>query len=456
LKSSRASATSVRGVGANAALIGLAMIASCLGQSGCTGDTPRVERVILISIDTLRPDFLDCYEPVMGNSPNVDRLAREGIVFTDVLSQAPSTTISHKSMLYSVYPEVHKTARDRVPEEHVESPVETLRRAGYTTAAFVGGGGLAPELGFPKGFEAYEVLPKLRTGRQLEALRVESLRWLGEHRDETFFLFLHMYQPHCPYSPPPEYVERYAGWYAGDIDPSDKCGDYYNSREMSDDDYRYVRALYTGEVAYVDDFLGSLFAELKRLGLYDRVMIVITSDHGDSLGERGYVGHNLLFNVQLRVPLVVRVPGLAPRRIDAPLESIDIMPTIYAAVGLSPALPFQGNNLLPLMEGRRDVDEDRLRFANQWDRVSVRRGPWHVVFGGPEEGTVLYDVSRDPEELNNLAPRNPRVVADLRSSYRDLMASSRNLSDHFVLAEDSRPVLEKDTLERLKSLGYIR
>ncbi|MCP4378068.1 MAG: sulfatase-like hydrolase/transferase, partial [bacterium] len=177
--------------------------------------------MILISVDTLRPDFLGCYDPDLDTSPNIDRLAAESAVFTDVLAHAPSTTISHKSIPYSVYPAVHKTTFDRIPDELVPSPIEALRNAGFTTAAIVGGGGLAPELGFPKGFGSYKVLPRLKTGEQLETLRVESRRWLKEHREDDFFLFLHMYQPHCPYSPPEKYAKRYAGWYRGDVDPTD-------------------------------------------------------------------------------------------------------------------------------------------------------------------------------------------------------------------------------------------
>ncbi len=424
--------------------------------SGCSGEAPRVKRVILISVDTLRPDFLGCYDPDLDTSPNIDRLAAESAVFTDVLAHAPSTTISHKSILYSVYPAVHKTRRDRIPEELVPSPIEALRNAGFTTAAIVGGGGLAPEVGFPKGFDSYKVLPRLKTGKQLETLRVESRRWLKEHQEDDFFLFLHMYQPHCPYSPPEKYAKRYAGWYRGDVDPTDNCGSYYNSREMSIDDYRYVRDLVKGEVAYVDQYIGDLIAELKQLGIYNETMIVLVSDHGDSLGERGYVGHNLLFHVQLRVPLIVRLPGVAPGRFDMPLELVDVMPTIFSALGQQPPYGFQGHNLIGLMEGTVEPLHDRLRVANQWDKISLHRGPWHLVFGESGGEIVLYDFKEDPEEYNNLASQRPRVVEALRGDYNRLISDSRDLAARFVLKGTDKPKLEQETIERLKALGYTR
>jgi arylsulfatase A-like enzyme len=412
--------------------------------------------VILISIDTLRPDFLGCYDPELDTSPNIDRLAAESVVFTDVLSHAPSTTISHKSILYSLYPAVHKTRRDRAPEERLPSPIEALREAGFTTGAIVGGGGLAPEIGFPKGFDSYEVLPRLSTGEQLETLRTEARRWLRQHHKDDFFLFLHTYQPHCPYSPPERYASRYAGWYRGDVDPTGKCGSYYNSREMSADDYRYVRDLVKGEVAYVDGFIGDLLAELKRLGIDDDTMVILTSDHGDSLGERGYVGHNLLFNVQLRVPLIVRLPGLRPGRYDAPLELVDVMPTIFRALGQPPPYEFQGYDLLGLVEGRVEPTRDRLRVANQGDRTSLHRGSWHLIFAESGDDIALYDITLDPEEYDDLASRHPEVVAALLRDYHGLMRESGDLSAHFVLPGSDGLRLKQETITRLKALGYIR
>jgi arylsulfatase A-like enzyme len=286
---------------------------------------PPVDKVLLISIDTLRADFLGVYNPKLDTSPHLDRFASDATVFTDVLSQASSTARSHKSLFYSLYPSVHKTSKSSVPEEKLVSPLEALQSAGFTTAGIVGGGQLKAEFGFSKGFDDYIELPPITEGNQLPALEEESFTWLAEHREDRFFLFLHTYEPHCPYRAPEEYVSKRAEWYEGRVDPGECGARYYNKLQMGSEDFRFVRDLYAAEVEYVDAFLGRLFDELKRLGLYDDMMIIFTSDHGESLGERRYVGHNRLYDVQLRIPLIVKLPDTAPSRIGAPVESIDVM-----------------------------------------------------------------------------------------------------------------------------------
>ena len=429
--------------------------------SGCANTDPEptvapVDKVLLISIDTLRPDFLSSYNPELDTSPNIDRFASEGTIFTDVLAHASSTARSHKSILYSLYPSVHKTSKSTIPEEKLVSPLETLQQAGFTTTGIVGGGQLKAEFGFSKGFDEYIELPSITRANQIEAFEKESFRWLGEHRDDKFFLFLHTYEPHCPYSPPEEYAAKRAGWYEGEVDPG-KCGArYYNKVSMEDEDYRFVRDLYAAEVEYVDSALGRLFDELKRLGLYDEMMIIFTSDHGESLGERRYVGHNRPYNVQLRVPLIIKLPGVAPSRVDAPLESIDVMPTVFAAVGLEPPYGFQGVNLIPLMKGEGQIDVERIRIATHPNLVSVHRGPWHLIYSPNAKRVELYNLSVDPDELSNVAEANRHIARELRDYYDEMNRHSRELAANFTLRDGGAPILDDQTREELRALGYIQ
>ena len=429
--------------------------------SGCANSIPEptvapVDRVLLISIDTLRPDFLSSYNPELDTSPNIDGFAEEGTIFTDVLAHASSTARSHKSILYSLYPSVHKTSKTTVPEEKLVSPLETLQQAGFTTTGIVGGGQLKAEFGFSKGFDEYIELPSITRANQIEAFEKESFRWLGEHRDDKFFLFLHTYEPHCPYSPPEEFAAKRAGWYEGKVDPG-KCGArYYNKVLMGDEDYRFVRDLYAAEVEYVDSALGRLFDELKRLGLYNEMMIIFTSDHGESLGERSYVGHNRPYNVQLRVPLIIKLPGVAPSRVDAPLESIDVMPTVFAAVGLEPPYGFQGVNLIPLMKGEGQVDVERIRIATHPNLVSVHRGPWHLIYSPNAKRVELYNLSVDPDELSNVAEANRHIARELRDYYDEMNRHSRELAANFTLRDGGALILDDKAREELRALGYIQ
>lgn len=445
-----------------AALVLAALVlATALALVGCEApepsvSVPPVDRVILISIDTLRADFLGPYSPELETTPHLDRFAADSVVFTDVLAHAASTATSHKSILYSLYPSIHKASKDTVPIEHVVSPMDALKAAGFTTGAIVGGGQLREEFGFSQGFEDYIVLPPLTRGHQLEAFEEESFQWLADHKDDKFFLFLHNYEPHCPYDAPEEFTKKRAGWYKGDVDPG-KCGArYYNKLQMGKVDFQFVRDLYAAEVEYLDRTLGHLFDELKRLGLYDSSLIVFTADHGESLGERRYVGHNRLYNVQLQIPLIVKLPDVAPARVPAPVESIDIMPTIYAATGAEPPFAFQGKSLLPLMLGVSEGDPNRARFGTHPNLVSVHRNQWHLLYNPTGQRAELYDFRADPEELDNLVEDNEDIARELRAAFDQMELEGAELADKFELQDGGNPVLDENAREELRALGYIQ
>ncbi len=449
---------SATGIDPRSSVLLLSLLA-LVAAGGCSpaGSEGGVERVILISIDTLRPDFLTPYKPDLDTSPEIARLASEGSLFLDVLAQAPSTARSHKSILYSLYPAIHKTRPRRVPQERIESPLEMLQQAGYLTAALVGGGQLHPLYGFAKGFDSYEVIREQVDAETLSALEKAVLGWLAEHRHDRFFLFLHTYQVHAPYAPPAEYWSRYAGWYRGDLDPSDmrRARDFKRA-DLEEEEVRFLRDLYAGEVAYVDAFLGRLFRALRELDIYETTMIVFLSDHGESLGERARFGHNQLYDVQLRIPLIIRVPGLPPSRIGEPVEAIDVMPTIFAALQLSPPFEFQGGSLLPLMRGTSEAWGKEYRIAQHGQRVAVQRGTWklkHRLDG--IRADRLYNLATDPNEEENLAASFPDIVDDLRSHFEQTTAAAAELASLFTTEEATDPSQDEEVRRQLKALGYL-
>ena len=416
----------------------------------------------MISIDTLRADFLGTYNPEMKTSPNIDRFAEENIVFDFATSQGPSTAISHKSILYSVYPGIHKTTKETVPTETGRSPLEILQSKGYRTAAFVGGGQLGRKFGFAKGFDSYwEAAGKGKRNKErfnLELIEKSTTEWLNNNHKENFFLFVHTYEVHCPYNPPAPYAKKFAGWYEGPIDPTGKCGDtYYNQENLTPDDIQYLRDLYAGSVNFVDEFIGRLFANLKKLGIYDETMVVLLADHGESLGERGYIGHNFLYEVQLRIPMIFHIPGYEAERIDDPVIGVDVMPTIFEVLGLGRLFPFQGRNLLPVIQGNSQIEEDRVLIAEQNTRMRVRKGNWTCIFsrtGDPKD--ELYDLSDDPEQQKDLAEENPEKVKELKQLYGRMLDSSKELSARFILGNQSKPQLDEATKEQLEALGYVQ
>ncbi|MCI0604322.1 sulfatase-like hydrolase/transferase [bacterium] len=432
--------------------------------AGCNGEPhagKKIDKVILISIDALRADFLGCYNPAMKASPNIDSFAKQNIVFDSATSQGPSTAISHKSILYSLYPAIHKTTKETVPTETNRSPLEILQSKGFKTAAFVGGGQLGEKFGFSKGFDSYWEAPKSkkknRDESKLQFIEHGARDWLSQNYKEKFFLFVHTYEVHCPYSPPKQYAEKFASWYQGPVDPSNKCGDnYYNKITLTEEDTRYIRDLYSGSVNFVDDFLGRLFSHLKDLGIYDETMIILLSDHGESLGERRYVGHNLLYEVQLRIPFILQMPGLDSKRIAEPVMGVDVMPTVFEVLGLGRAFPFQGRNLLPVIQGAGRIENERVLIAEQNAATRVRKGDWSCIFS--LSGAVkdeLYNVADDPEQVKNLAEQNPEKVKELKQFYAKMLSSSKDISAKFVLDASSRPELDEATKEQLEALGYV-
>ncbi len=435
-----------------AALAGTALFAALL--AGCGGGAPEIERVILISIDTLRPDFLGCYEPA-HSTPNIDALAAEGALFTDALAQGPSTAISHKAIFASLYRAVHRIGIRSVPQEEPVSPLEVMQQAGFGTAAFVGGGQLHPKYGFDKGFDEY-TLALDDDPQPLETLRARARGWLEKHGGEPFFLFLHTYQVHAPYNPPERYRQRFAGWYEGDLDPSVKgwrlrfLGE---DGELGEAEVRLIRDLYAALVAYVDEFMGWLAEDLRELGLDDETAIVFLSDHGQSLGEQGFWGHNHLREIQLRIPLILKIPGMAPSRVDAPVEAIDVMPTLFPLLGLEPPYPFQGVNLLPFLRGEAPWPAERLRIAETGHNASVRNREWKIIFD-PRKRALgrLVRLRGLEEERRNAA--GSEVAHELRRHYQKMVSDTVDLRNSF--RGHSNPTRDAAVRKQLKALGYIQ
>jgi arylsulfatase A-like enzyme len=434
-----------------------------LAATGCSDPTAArgkgIERVILVSIDTLRADAIGAYDGLVSTTPEIDALCARSQVFTDALSQAPSTAISHKSILYSVYPSIHKTTSKVRPTEPSDSPLQWLQQEGFTTAAFVGGGQLSPEFGFERGFDTYYSVnkdkPKGDSRRDVEILEGEVDAWLEQNRDKRFLLFFHNYEVHSPYVPPEPYRSKHAGWYEGDIDPTGKNGaKYYNHRVMSEEDFEFVRDLYAAEVEYVDGFIGRLMRKLESLGIADHTAVILFSDHGESLGERGYVGHNRLHNIQLRVPLILRVPGMEARRVAEPVEALDIMPTVFSLLGVKPRYAFQGRDLLETAQ--RGAPQRRLRIAEQEGRVCVQDGEWKLVFTPGNGDDELYRLGGNLDEGDEVSrEENAEVAERLREAFLDMLRESEDLSSRFLLDDLDGPMLSPTTESHLRELGYI-
>ncbi|MGI9590433.1 MAG: sulfatase [Myxococcota bacterium] len=405
--------------------------------------------LLLVSIDTLRADRLGCYGYARPTSPNLDALAARSIVFRDVLAQSPTTAPSHRTIFSGRYVFEHRNDLSSVPVM-----AELLAREGYRTAGFIDGGQLRPQFGLQRGFETWfdarRGVRGLTGPGGLEVLNPELIAWLERHRAGPFFAFLQTYDVHCPYAPPEPYASLFTDGLETQLEDPGRCGKHLRDEpdlELGPADLAYIGALYDGGVRYVDAKLAQVIEALARLGLDRNTVLIVTSDHGESLGERAWLGHNHVYDVQLKVPLIVYVPGGPQAVVDAPAQSLDLLPTVLALLGIEgPALP--GLDLLALAFASSDPPP-RVRLAESTSlrRRSVRIDDrWSLVL---DEGAAveLYDLAADPAEESNLIGSQPQVA-------RSLLAASRQLGSGSGALPEFPDDLDDEMREQLRALGY--
>jgi arylsulfatase A-like enzyme/predicted Zn-dependent protease len=423
--------------------MGAAVLALLLPACGRTGDAGRPREagklnVVLISIDTLRADRLGCYGFAGVRTPAIDDLARRGVRFERCVAQTPLTLPSHTTLLTGMSP-IRHGVRDNggffaAPE--LRTLAEVFKDDGYRTGAVVGAYVLDSKWGLDQGFDSY--FDRFDTDRrqgfsvadvQRRAGEVidEAVRWLGEKRDGPFFLFLHLYDPHTPYDPPPPFREEYQG------------------------------KPYLGEIAYADAEVGRLMRFLANEGLEATTAVVLCSDHGESLGEHGEDTHGFfVYEETVRVPLIVAGPAVSGRGVVRPetVSLSDVMPTILDLAGLPRPPEVEGRSLAPLIGGKGGGEAVAYsetfypRFHYGWNEVkSYRAGNYKLILSpGPE----LYDLAADPEESRDLAAARPDTVADLEKGLKEF----ERLAAQGRKEAEVRPV-DAETREKLASLGYV-
>ncbi len=416
-------------------------LASCSSPDRTAGTSGP--SVILITVDTLRADHLGCYGDSDIETPVIDSLAREGVVFRRAVSQVPLTAPSHAALLTGTYPfwNGFQSWSDTGLRPGVPTLAEVFQGHGYTTAAFVSAFVLDSMWGLSRGFGLYDDWFKTQDYQAMQNYDVERrggetidhvLNWLKSPPQQPFFLWVHLYDPHFPYDPPEPFKTKYRSH------------------------------LYDGEIAYDDQQLGRLFEFLKGQGLYSSSLIVLTSDHGEGLGEHQERAHGyFIYNATVHVPLIIKLPaGRSPgqRSISQVVNMVDIAPTLARLTGIpdSATRSFQGQSLVSLME---KGDESTPRFGysesllprdllNAHSLAGVQTVRYAYLQAPREE---LYDLERDPGEKHNILRENPALTESLRQAARDLRT-------RFEPPRDAAPhggSLSQEAVEKLRSLGYV-
>lgn len=434
---------------------------------------PRPGRVILITVDTLRADHVGALGYRRDTTPYLDRMARdEAQLFTRAYASAPWTLPSVTSTFTSLPPPLH-TVEDQ--NRRLAAGVPTLAGAfsagGWRTAAFVTHIYVTSLFGLDQGFDEFFELNidwGFAEGQQLraEALNAQVFPWLAAHRDEPFFLYLHYFDPHWDYDPPPPWDRAFTD--PGYTGPADGTWSFLSQylaldRPMPPEDLQRVIDLYDAEIKYTDHHLHALFSELRRLGMWEDTLLVLSADHGEEFKEHGSVHHiRTLYEEMLHVPLLLRLPGGRPpswpAQVHTRVRNLDIAPTLLTLAGLPLPSTFQGQDLLPLLRGQ--PGEDRTHFArslrHRVDVVGLLAGPYKYIrrYAPGQSREELYDLGADPAEQHDLAPARAAELAALRAQVERWLVDARAQRVHSVAGE-VRVELSAEQLEQLRELGYV-
>ena len=442
--------------------------------------SPPTPNVLIISVDTLRADHLGCYGYQRDTSPVLDAFASESLRFAETVVPMSHTLPSHLSLLTGLDIQNHGVRSNSMKlEEGVATLAELLATKGYDTGAVVGSSVLAHDRGLSRGFSFYDDEMDVNDGeeysRRASSVRERAVEWLRRSRTSQFFLFVHFWDPHQPYYPPPPFDKQFSSekllqGISSDLHPYDNdqpYRKYYPS--TTEADLRKIQNdvdSYDGEIRYVDSEISVLFDALKQTGLWDETLIVVTADHGESIGERGWWGHELFYEEQVLVPLLIKLPGQESPTgvIEAPVRLVDLTPTVLEYLRLPNLLDLDGTGLAEYWEGesarsrtalierRRYPDSMQLKSPERWgmgDEYAIRNETWKYIMKEREEDE-LYNLIDDPMELNNVIGTNEQTASLLREELQQLLFTAPQPQT------DAENTIDLENLRVLKSLGYIQ
>jgi choline-sulfatase len=397
--------------------------------------SPTALNVVVVTLDTTRADRLGCYGFRGVETPNIDALASDGIVFDNATATVPLTFPSHSSIFTGLVPP-HHGVRDNggffLDQEKV-TLAERLREAGFATGAFVAAWVLESKWGLSQGFDVYsddfdlskyKVLSLGTVQKPGDEVMDNALAWLETVRERRFFAWVHLYDPHTPYEAPEPFASRY---------PSQP---------------------YLAEIAYTDKVVGRLTTWLRQKGLVERTLVVLTGDHGESLGDHGESTHAyFVYDATTHVPLVVRTPWGVKGRRSLQTSSVDLMPTVLDLVGLAPQPGVDGHSLAQAILDP-EANTDRIAYSETyfpryhfgWQHLRAARTRQYKYIDAPEP--ELYDLAQDPGETKNIYRAFSRRAEDLRVRMEELTKNAGGKAPE-------RRSLDPETLQRLAALGYV-
>lgn len=450
-------------------------------------DASRLPNVIFIVADTLRADATTTKVNGEWLMPNIRALADESLEFTNATSHESFTLPSMVSTLTSLYPEVHGIGHQiitldgnmvnpagQAKLDHLTLLPTYFKELGYQTAGVQTNPHLRPRAGFDRGFDEYF----FRSAIPAEQVVSRALASVAKMR-EPYFLYVHFLDTHVPFErrrhydskvgPFPDISRResralnrsFMDFYRDVIRSFLEDKEHQDFGELSPEGREYAKRMFYGEAVHLDTHIGRMFERLRKEGKLDEDDVVIfTSDHGDEYWEHGTMGHSkTVYQEVIHIPFMLRLPGVEPRRVEAPVESVDLLPTLAAFFDIDPDPLWQGRDLVAGMSD--GLDPARPRFAQargvfpaeniKWDGVRVR--DLKYLYGGAQDEEWLFDLAADPGETKNLVDERPAAAEEMRAALERYKASS---AEH-PMAQVKRVYEEVDpeTLEALRAIGYV-
>jgi arylsulfatase A-like enzyme len=447
---------------ATAALLLLCVTLACEAPSA----RPAPRNLIVISVDTLRPDHLGCYGGQRPTSPHIDALASAGVLFEDALATSPWTLPSHGSLLTGLYPSRHgaNAAKHAIPSSVLRLG-GVLGDHGYHTSAIVNSVYLR-KWGIEETFRELEYLPEAAAEREPSKITARAIRWLERRdRNQPFFLFLHYYDVHSDYASLPRYEARFVEPYDGRADGTTRTmlAHRYGEHQLERADAAHLARLYDAGIRQLDDQLGLLFESLSKQELRDETFIVFTSDHGEEFLEHGGVLHGLTQHREvLAIPLIITGPGVPTgTRIDEPVSLIDVMPTALSILELPVPDGLDGRPLDVLWQAESPGLEPRLLFTESDFTYDLETG---VKALGPNRTArnkrfrlhlnietreqKLFDLEADPWEQSDVLAQHPEVARLLLDHLERFMGAGTE--------PHAAPELSDADEQLLESLGYLQ
>jgi len=423
--------------------------------------------IFFILIDTLRADHLGCYGYKRNTSPNIDKIAGEGVIFTNFYTVCPWTHPTIASLFTGKYPQAifppaeHEQAMKQVLPEEIDTLAEVLRKEGYRTIALVDHPRISKVLNYDQGFDEFVQMFDKWTGKPAPLVIKEVSERLDKINEDYFFVYLHLIYPHWPYEPPSPYNEVFGKGYK-------ECA--IEEKECVIEEKEGMINMYDGEIKYTDELIGGILDNLRKRKLLNNTYIIITSDHGEGFWEHGLAVHgNSLYNELLKVPLIIYFPGgrrTQTKTIDGLVSNIDLFPTIMDFAKIENFPKGGGKSLFRYFDNKNREEDNRMIFSESPHSLCIKalscqneryKFIWYppsmtkyILLFNPIQ---LYDIKEDPFEKHNLAML--KIFTSIKMGLELFKHKIFNDRERRALKQKSKE-LDNDAIKKLKSLGYLQ